>query len=853
MEERTSVEELAGSRRAGARTGAPRLAPRVAIAASLFFLVALGAFARQGQTILTVRDGRTFDAIDGATYTIFGPDGFQQEGTTTAFGGQDVFGTLPPGSYLIRVMAATYRTGEVRFEIGEYPSNLPTGFFDTDRIRVELTRMQPVVVGVLDHRIASDRTTPTDENSLLEISGLIDPQQAGRIRQLLDPLSIDPDDLPLPAPAPVLTFLDRNTAVRQRFARPPFGISASVPIDTSGNLDSDGVVYRGTFSSDLFNTILGSGPVVGLARSRYDQVGELSVFEIEQLGAGFGPTPMALDRDGEPRLIYYDEAARRWFELDIDGNPQVPGGFDRTPGSQLGENTGGLQPRAVANPDGGTLTFSSRTSGSIPAGFDCTAGTSEQNFTRFDQAGQIIGDDEIEGSAFSTEIGESCFPPNTTETSDFVFGGRWGVSFQAGDRILLATTNRSVDPIRRPPSSIAAARSASSGSAGVEADRLYELTPQPTELNGVFFWRPAVLGDADSGSFLIDVPNGRTFEGSEDGERLGFAPWPTSNDAFDLPLVSAGELLRHALTVDLSGAPWRIGTFERRLLDGSAPAGERVVAEVPLPGCVDTGRTLCLADNRFAMTASFQTPAGEEGDGQARSLSNESGTFWFFEPENRELIVKVLPACQVNGHYWFFAAGLTDVGVQILLTDPETGIGNLYANPIGRPFEPILDTEALACSEVDVSGARSGTARAGVAVPTARRLGPGTGTAPSSAASSGGSACGGDADDICLAGARFRVEVDYTDFAGATSPAFGGNLTPDTGALFFFDPSNVEMLVKVLDACVFGNYWLFAAGLTNLGVDLRVTDTVTGVSRRYRNPVSQSFQPIFDTSSFPCT
>jgi hypothetical protein len=213
---------------------------------------------------------------------------------------------------------------------------------------------------------------------------------------------------------------------------------------------------------------------------------------------------------------------------------------------------------------------------------------------------------------------------------------------------------------------------------------------------------------------------------------------------------------------------------------------------------------------------------------------HDSGTFWFFDEDNRELIVKLLDACELNGHYWFFAAGLTDVEVQLEVEDPETGTANVYLNPLGRPFQPILDTEAFMCSP--------GPARS-----TPNRIARGHRFA------AGGPACGGEPESLCLADGRFRVEVAYTDFAGATAPAFGGNLTDDTGALFFFDPANVEMLIKVLDACVFGNYWVFAAGLTNVGVDLRVVDTATGRARTYRNPVVRNFAPITDTGTFPCS
>jgi len=76
-------------------------------------------------------------------------------------------------------------------------------------------------------------------------------------------------------------------------------------------------------------------------------------------------------------------------------------------------------------------------------------------------------------------------------------------------------------------------------------------------------------------------------------------------------------------------------------------------------------------------------------------------------------------------------------------------------------------------------------------------------------------------------------------------------LTGDTGYFWFFNASNVEMVVKVLDTCSFTDrFWVFAGGLTNVRVDITVTDTETGVVRTYRNPLNTPFQPIQDTNAF---
>jgi hypothetical protein len=107
---------------------------------------------------------------------------------------------------------------------------------------------------------------------------------------------------------------------------------------------------------------------------------------------------------------------------------------------------------------------------------------------------------------------------------------------------------------------------------------------------------------------------------------------------------------------------------------------------------------------------------------------------------------------------------------------------------------------------------------------------------------------------LCLNGGRFRVTAFYATAAGASGPGMRVALTGDSGYFWFFDPANIELVVKVLDACTFSppNFWVFAGGLTNVGVTLIVEDTQTGASRTYNNPIGTPFAPLQDTQAFSC-
>ncbi|MCH9649785.1 MAG: hypothetical protein K0U98_16220 [Deltaproteobacteria bacterium] len=114
------------------------------------------------------------------------------------------------------------------------------------------------------------------------------------------------------------------------------------------------------------------------------------------------------------------------------------------------------------------------------------------------------------------------------------------------------------------------------------------------------------------------------------------------------------------------------------------------------PLCEPNSRTLCLAGGRFRVQGTWARPSGEVGGGRASALSGDTGVFWFFSPANVELVVKVLDGCSSNGHFWVFAGGLTNVEVELIVEDTETGAIRTYQNPQGVPFQPLQDTEAFA-------------------------------------------------------------------------------------------------------------------------------------------------------------
>jgi len=112
--------------------------------------------------------------------------------------------------------------------------------------------------------------------------------------------------------------------------------------------------------------------------------------------------------------------------------------------------------------------------------------------------------------------------------------------------------------------------------------------------------------------------------------------------------------------------------------------------------CTPDFNTLCFNQGRFSARAGFQlTPLGPVAPAHAVSLTDQTGYFWFFDPTNVELMVKVLDGCSISNAYWVFASGLTNVGVTLTVKDLQSGEQQVYTNLASVPFAPIQDTGAF--------------------------------------------------------------------------------------------------------------------------------------------------------------
>jgi len=99
---------------------------------------------------------------------------------------------------------------------------------------------------------------------------------------------------------------------------------------------------------------------------------------------------------------------------------------------------------------------------------------------------------------------------------------------------------------------------------------------------------------------------------------------------------------------------------------------------------------------------------------------------------------------------------------------------------------------------------------------------------------------------------RFAIWASWRDFASNTGV---GRFVPmgssETGVMWFFSPTNFEVMIKILDGCGLNSrYWVFFAATTSVEFTINVYDIQADVLKQYTNALGVSAQAVTDTSAF---
>lgn len=113
------------------------------------------------------------------------------------------------------------------------------------------------------------------------------------------------------------------------------------------------------------------------------------------------------------------------------------------------------------------------------------------------------------------------------------------------------------------------------------------------------------------------------------------------------------------------------------------------------------GRSAQLLGGRFEVSVVGKNFALAPFVGRTVPLaSSDSALFWFFQPANFELLVKIVDGCSSNNRYWVYYAATTNVEFTLTVVDTFSNAASntrTYHNPLGtNEATAITDSNAFA-------------------------------------------------------------------------------------------------------------------------------------------------------------
>ncbi|MYA09461.1 MAG: hypothetical protein F4060_09355 [Holophagales bacterium] len=261
-------------------------------------------------------------------------------------------------------------------------------------------------------------------------------------------------------------------------------------------------------------------------------------------------------------------------------------------------------------------------------------------------------------------------------------------------------------------------------------------------------------------------------------------------------------------------------------------------------GCRPSASRACLNERRFDASARYSTQTVSRAPAKrldVYGIGDSGSVFYFFEPDNPEMLVKVVNGCWLNDHWWVFGSAATDLAYELAIEDLADGGGTVEYrhngggvivsdNGFSTASGVINDTSAFPCDAVGGASRRPPLDPGGPIVEVAREYEQPTvsGIAAQAAADTRDYGCW---NRDCLNNWRFSVSATapYGGVSwGSAWPLPVHGLGNGAALLSFFERDNPEMLVKVVDGCAInGHWWVFGSAATDLPYQLRVDDWAT--------------------------
>ena len=79
--------------------------------------------------------------------------------------------------------------------------------------------------------------------------------------------------------------------------------------------------------------------------------------------------------------------------------------------------------------------------------------------------------------------------------------------------------------------------------------------------------------------------------------------------------------------------------------------------------------------------------------------SNQSGLLYFFDPNNAEVLIKVLDTCAISDYRWVYVAPVTDLAFNLSVVSPnaEDDVWT-HSNSLGSTAAAKSDNKAFPCN-----------------------------------------------------------------------------------------------------------------------------------------------------------
>lgn len=209
---------------------------------------------------------------------------------------------------------------------------------------------------------------------------------------------------------------------------------------------------------------------------------------------------------------------------------------------------------------------------------------------------------------------------------------------------------------------------------------------------GVWFYTVSYrTNDDDAPSFWIKTADascdGSTLEellASARNKRLTVGPWPSD--------ICAGW---HEIDpIDYQLQSWSV----RFVKEGATPDPD----PDPDPDPTDCPDNRACLDNGFTVGIDYEDPntgLWEEARRQSH-LGADSAVFYFFNPDNAEVLVKVLRGCEVNQNWWVYSAPATDLAYRVTVWPPNQP-GTRWTTGRGAALDVLGFTGVVAITDIE--------------------------------------------------------------------------------------------------------------------------------------------------------